>query len=1154
MINTKKLFLAFATAITLLFTTCEQPTSGSVFDGINDRPELPPAPPAPSRLRAVAGDGVVTLSWTALPDARSYAVYLSAAGTPPSSASDDPRSPVSVFTELVNKTTYYFWVKAVYDNGESDFSPVARATPWPTGERPADPGELTVLPGASQLAVTWEDVGGAASYDVYINTNLTRPAQPQTSVGEPSCILPGLVNDTIYYIWVRARNDSGESAAFSPVKAGVPKTPTAPPEAPSAPFVTIGSRSLGVTWEPVEMASAYEVWYGTGSNVASASQYGEDIGAAEELAVTIGGLTNGVSYYLWVRGKNSAGTGAFSPAAFAVPSALEGIPDAPQAPQVTEGYESLGVNWQAAEGAVTYEVWTGATDNLSGAARYGSETAGLSMTVGGLENGVTCYVWVKAKNGKGESVSPAASGTPSVYAKAPAAPGAPTLTVGSGQLSVSWAAVSGAAAYEVWAGTSSDSAAATKRGADVTGLSAVITGLTNGATYYVWLRAKNLAGTSGFGPGASATPVVSAGAPGVSSAPSVSLGNGFLTVSWIAVTGATSYEVWKNTTNDSSGAEKYGSDTTANSKTITGLSNGMTYYVWIKAKNANGPSGFSPVASGKPMAAVGTPVLTVSASGSISVSWGAVTGADQYDIFYSTGTTAPSTPAQTVSGTGTTITGLTNGTTYRVWVRGKNTTGTGTISAYASAKPIADAGAVTVTAGTGTLALSWAAIPGADQYEVFHNTTDFMPATATQTVSTSSATITGLIDGEVYYVWVRGKNANGTGVSASASATLIAAPTAPTLTPGYGQISVSWTAVPGAASYEVYYGIGTAGILWTTVPGTSAVITGLTNDTAYAVRLRALNANGVSDYSASVSATPGIVHKLYKTAISEENKIGWFRLSDAFSYISANAVSSDGFFILLTENVTVPPTTLYYPGKTVSITLKGEDSERTVQLSANGSLFTVNSGVTLTLEENVTLVGRGSNSASLITVNSGGTLVMEDGAKVSGNTNTSSASSIYGGGGVYVIGTFAMNGGEISGNIVAGSGGGVYVYSGTFRMNGGKISGNTAPTWHGGGVFIYSGTFTMSEGEISGNTAGGRGGGVLFHSGTFTMSGGIIYGNAASLPSGVDTSLANTGVYAALQVESGSAKFGSSGGHIGSAAYMANAELPASTNETITAP
>jgi uncharacterized repeat protein (TIGR02543 family) len=241
-------------------------------------------------------------------------------------------------------------------------------------------------------------------------------------------------------------------------------------------------------------------------------------------------------------------------------------------------------------------------------------------------------------------------------------------------------------------------------------------------------------------------------------------------------------------------------------------------------------------------------------------------------------------------------------------------------------------------------------------------------------------------------------------------------------------------------------------------------------------------------------------------------------LAESLAWITENAEEGGDYIIILKKSESIAPQTLSYSDKNVNITLNGSTVERIVSLSANGSLFTIDNGVTLTLRNNVTLRGLSSNTASLVWVNSGGNLVLKDGAKISGNsadfgggvyvsdgTFTQSGGTISGnssgtGGGVYIraSGAFTMNGGEISGNSTS-YGGGVYVRdSGTFLINAGNISNNSAN--YGGGVYIESNsTFTMSGGTVNGNTATlSKGGGVFLAGGTFTMSGGAISGNSIS--------------------------------------------------------
>jgi uncharacterized repeat protein (TIGR02543 family) len=221
----------------------------------------------------------------------------------------------------------------------------------------------------------------------------------------------------------------------------------------------------------------------------------------------------------------------------------------------------------------------------------------------------------------------------------------------------------------------------------------------------------------------------------------------------------------------------------------------------------------------------------------------------------------------------------------------------------------------------------------------------------------------------------------------------------------------------------------------------------------------------------------------------------WTALSfnDALAWINANAAEGGAYTITLTRDETITPKWLSYGGKNVSVTLRGDATKRTVNLSSSGSIFTVESRVTLTLGNNTILRGRSANNVSLVSVNGGGKLIMNAGSEISGNTTSS---YLYGGG-VYVDGgIFTMSGGTISNNTASDWGGGVYVSNGTFTMSGGTINGNTA-TYSGGGVEVYNGTFTMSGGTISGNTATSSGGGVC-NDGTFTMSGGEISGNTSS--------------------------------------------------------
>jgi len=711
-----------------------------------------PVPEAPSMPVVTAGNGVLSVHWTTVAGADRYEVYRSTTQNQPVSPERTVFSTTAVFSGLTNKTPYYIWIKAVNEYGSSDFSPRARGIPWPDNEVPAVPGLPVIIPGINQLTVTWEQPGGASSYEVYFNTTLSVPSEPSITTDKTSAVITNLENDIIYYIWVRAVNNAGKSG-YSPPESGTPKIPTIAPTSPLRPVLNSSSRELYVSWQAVELAAAYEVWFGISSNSAQAQKYGDDIpNSLTEMVIS--GLTNETTYYVWIKAKNVVGESGFSPPANAKPSAFNIFPETPDIQSTVGRNQELFVSWTAAEGALTYEIWFGMSSNSATAAKHGVDVSGTSVTIASLTNGTTYYIWIKAKNNIGTSgFSTMASGIPSAFSVPPQAPAnAPVVTAGNGELTISWLAVEGATAYEIWAGTTTNSAAAVKRGNDFSGLSAVINGLTNGTMYYVWIKAKNNMGTSGF----------------------------------------------------------------------------------------------SPMASG-------------------------------------------------------------------------------------------------------------------------------MPSNA--------------------------------------------------LTPG-----------------------------------------------------------------------------LYRG----DTKIGNQNLSSSLSYISANAVTGNNFYIVLGANETVSPSTLSYSGKTVGITLRGYGGERTVTLGSNGSMFTVLSGVTFTLDENIKLVGRNGNTGSVVYVNNNGTFIMNNGI-ISGNKTNSN-----GGGGVCVVsgGTFTLNDGTISENSVnsnLGFGGGVYVVSGgTFTMNGGIIRGNTASSSisNGGGGGVFAVSFIMNGGTIieniaRGGSSGGDGGGVKVTV-SFTMRGGIISQNNAS--------------------------------------------------------
>ena len=201
--------------------------------------------------------------------------------------------------------------------------------------------------------------------------------------------------------------------------------------------------------------------------------------------------------------------------------------------------------------------------------------------------------------------------------------------------------------------------------------------------------------------------------------------------------------------------------------------------------------------------------------------------------------------------------------------------------------------------------------------------------------------------------------------------------------------------------------------------------------------------------------------------------------------VVTGTVATEEVIISTLNGTTGSVTTLMVRGAAAGAKLENTD----------GRVFTIGTGGTLTLGENITLTGTVTDDNGGAVYVDGGTFTMERGSKITGSSATDNGGAVYVAGG----GEFNMNdGSKITGSSATDTmsyGGAVFIFNGTFNMNGGVIGGtgdekNTAVC--GGGVFVSSkGTFNMSgTATIKGNNSSTHGGGVYVGStGTFTVGG-----------------------------------------------------------------
>ncbi len=215
-----------------------------------------------------------------------------------------------------------------------------------------------------------------------------------------------------------------------------------------------------------------------------------------------------------------------------------------------------------------------------------------------------------------------------------------------------------------------------------------------------------------------------------------------------------------------------------------------------------------------------------------------------------------------------TVTDLTNGTEYAFKIRAINANEPGESSEVKRAtpkpKPAKPAG-VEAMPGHEQVTLTWTdpldmTITG---WEVSYGSTSWVKI-SDSTATTTSHTVTGLINGDSYSFVLRAVNASGAGPSSdTVTATPLAVPAKP---PGFAAlardmgVSLQWSHANNSSITGWEYQQNSAAN-WTTIPGGTAnttfyTVTGLTNRTKYEFKLRAVNASGKGEPSELWSVTP----------------------------------------------------------------------------------------------------------------------------------------------------------------------------------------------------------------------------------------------------------------------------------------------------------
>lgn len=380
-----------------------------------------------SNVQASAGDGTLTISWTAANPGTSfsgspyvitgYTVRANVPGVSRVVATCTTQGTSCTLTGLSNGVDHFIQVTARNSGfGESN---VWGAGPWrPCCSRPSSPGTVAAVAGDSTASVSWTPPSNTVqSPGPYTYTVQSSPAGLECRTNELTCSFAGLVNGTNYIFYVYVTNNFGTSGAGS--------SPAVKPIGLPGPardvfgFVQDRGR-VNVTWSGPELTGGTDI---TGY-VATASPGGANCSSSGELSCTISGLSNGKKYAFTVVASNVVGSGPVS-AASPVAEPLAG-PSAPVAIRASAGRGTATVSWKRPKSTGGTKI----TEYVVRASPGGKtcKTRATRCNFSGLNDNTTYRFSIQAFNAKGPGV-PAQSRTVTTAPTPPPPPPPPKQEV-----------------------------------------------------------------------------------------------------------------------------------------------------------------------------------------------------------------------------------------------------------------------------------------------------------------------------------------------------------------------------------------------------------------------------------------------------------------------------------------------------------------------------------------------------------------------------------------------------------------------------------------------------------------------------------------------------------------------------------------------------
>lgn len=640
---------------------------------------------------------------------------------------------------------------------------------------------------SNNAVLNWNEPSTVPSngYGYYYSINNITPDATTAPTG--SCIantiaISNLSAQTTYYFWVRSNCNTLNS---NWVSGGSFTTPLAPVcGLPSNLSVfNITNTSAQFSWNaPTPAPTTGYQFYATTTNVTPSNAISTTVNIISTSSANFNGLTSGTTYFFWVR--SVCGTTAsvwVSGGSFTTTgTSFCNAPISPTTSNITT--TSATISWTAPSAipANGYQYYYSAFYSVPTASTIPKGiVAGTSVTLTGLQSGVKYYTWVRSNCGNGQSAWLNVADFTTLSSGCDAPYSVEIFLVYNDGATIKWNTplVVPSNGYQYYYSTdpSGPTTSAVPSGSSTNSI-INLNALMSGTTYYFWVRSNCGTQQSNWSQASSFTTYCSKIINLTDSNPTLSS----IQLSWglqyPTATPANGYDYFISTNNTTPTTliTPTGSTSNTNITITSGLLPNTTYYYWVRSNCGNYLNSwglFNSFITSNQCTSPSNIVNSSSSIGTVSayISWtpSVVAPSTGYQYYLSTTNIAPLNSYNTTTNVSTSntisLTGLTQNTTYYIWVRsicGNETTPwvSGSFSTLAPCSAPSSIVIANITATTANISWTAGAFSPSTGYQYYSSTVNSAPLNSysINNVSTAnSADLTALLPDTTYYIWVR---------------------------------------------------------------------------------------------------------------------------------------------------------------------------------------------------------------------------------------------------------------------------------------------------------------------------------------------------------------------------------------------------------------